>query len=227
MQVAGSVIACALVIPVAAAFVGPEGDAAPGAPPTDTGGEEAAATRGESDRTAQRRRATREALERALARALAGEQGGSLAAGAHASSDPFYHGDGDMQVSSCELGAAEYIAESFSATSGAPSPDGWNLFTNGSLLGMHEFGSERSVLTVRARGKLGGGAWPRLVITIGGEKVGEFLVDRDGFADYELALVGTGVHEIGVWFANDYFDKPSGDDRNLYVDSITVTPLCP
>jgi len=226
LKVAGSALACALAIQGATAFAGPDRDARDAAQTPRDGAVDSAASAPGSGRSAPERRGTKDAIERMLVRALAGETGVAEAPAATLDGDAFYDGDSDMLQSSCESGEVSYIAESCSATSGVPSNEGWLLLTKGALLRMHDFGSERSVISVRARSRFGGGAWPRLVVTVDGETIGETLVDSAAFADYRFGLIGTGAHEIGLWFDNDYYDKTNDDDRNLYIDSVSIAPIC-
>ena len=110
------------------------------------------------------------------------------------------------------------------ASTGGPAEDGWNLWSNGSLSQDHVFASESSVISVRARGQLGGGAWPEVVVTIDGEPLGSRVVDNESYASFEFVQTGTGEHEVGVWFDNDYYQN--GEDRNLYVSGVSIAPIC-
>jgi hypothetical protein len=152
--------------------------------------------------------------------------GGSTGSGGPGSGGPEDGDDGDAtgNATSCDAGAVSYAAENMSASAGGAAEDGWNLWSEGSLTAAHEFASDSSVISVRARGQLGGGAWPHLVVTIDGAALGEVVVDSVGYESYEFLQTGSGEHELGIWFDNDYYQD--GEDRNLYVDSVSIAPIC-
>jgi len=51
--------------------------------------------------------------------------------------------------------------------------------------------------------------------------VGTVTVDSTGWAAYAIqASITAGTHEVAIAFINDYYDPP--DDRNLYVDKVTI-----
>ena len=52
--------------------------------------------------------------------------------------------------------------------------------------------------------------------------MGTVTVDSSEWAVYTIkADVSSGTHEVAVAFTNDYYKSP--EDRNLYVDKITLT----
>jgi hypothetical protein len=128
----------------------------------------------------------------------------------------------DPGPTSCQ--PATYAAQDMSPSAGGLAEDGWNLWSNGSLTQTHGFASESSIITVRARGELGGGEWPHLVVTIDGEAIGDSLVESAGFSSYEFVQSGSSEHELGVWFDNDYY--VGDEDRNLVIDDVTIAPIC-
>jgi len=133
--------------------------------------------------------------------------------------------DGDGAV--CEDAGVLLAAEDMSPSAGGASADGWNLWSNGSLTAEYPFGSEAAVVSVRARGQLGGGGWPHMLVTLGDDVVGEAVVDSASYADYEFvasASASAGPRALGVWFDNDYYQN--GEDRNLLVDTVAIAPLC-
>lgn len=132
--------------------------------------------------------------------------------------------DGAGEQSSCDAGGASYAAENMSPSTGGAAEDGWNLWSNGSLTATHAFGSDSSLISVRARGQQGGGAWPHLVVTLDGTVIGDAVVDSESYETYELIASGGGTREIAVSFDNDYYQ--GGEDRNLFVESVTISPLC-
>jgi endo-1,3-1,4-beta-glycanase ExoK len=124
----------------------------------------------------------------------------------------------------CAEAGASYSAEAMSPSAGGASEDGWNLWSNGSLTTRHTFDGESAVVSVRARGQFGGGAWPHLLVRIDERSIGEAVVDSTSYADFEFAADASGTHDVSVWFDNDYYE--GGEDRNLFVDTVAIAPLC-
>ena len=133
---------------------------------------------------------------------------------------------GDDGPTSCGDGIS-IDAEDMSASAGGAASDGWNLWSNGSLTATVPFEGGAAVVSVRARGQLGGGAWPHLVLSVDGNVVGDAVVDSDSYASYDVVVDASGTsaaREVSVQFDNDYYQD--GEDRNLYVDTVTITPRC-
>jgi hypothetical protein len=127
----------------------------------------------------------------------------------------------------CEDPGVLLAAEDMSPSAGGASAEGWNLWSNGSLTAEYPFGGAAAAVSVRARGQLGGGGWPHMVITLGDEVVGDTTVASASYADYDFvasASASSEARELGVWFDNDYYQD--GEDRNLYVDTVTIAPVC-
>ena len=131
-------------------------------------------------------------------------------------------GDDGAAPVSCES-ATVYAAEDMSPTAGAPSGEGWNLWSNGNISTLVTL-SESTRIAVRARGQLGGGAWPHLVLRLDDEIIGDAVVDGAEYASFEFSASGAGTRLLSVSFDNDYYQ--GGEDRNLYLDSVEVAPLC-
>ena len=134
-------------------------------------------------------------------------------------------GGDDTGGSACEDGGVLLAAESMSPSAGGASADGWNLWSNGSLRAVYPLGVGAAVISVRARGQLGGGEWPHLRVTLGDELVGEAVVDDASYASYDFAVSAPAESvELGVWFDNDFYQN--GEDRNLYVDTVAIAAVC-
>lgn len=139
--------------------------------------------------------------------------------------DPNDGGDDDGAM--CEDPGVLLAAEDMAPTAGGASADGWNLWSNGSLTGGYPFGGAAAIVSVRARGEFGGGGWPHMVVTLGGEVLGDTLVDSSSYASYEFVAAATSATElrsVGIRFDNDYYQN--GEDRNLLVDTVAIAPLC-
>ena len=156
-----------------------------------------------------------------------GDDGGESSEEGNDGSDDGERSDDGDGAATCEDGGVLLAAEEMSASAGGASEGGWNLWSNGSLTATYPFEGNPAVISVRARGQLGGGAWPHLVLTLGGEVVGEAVVDTDAYASYDFVVSASGsaeARELGVAFDNDYYQ--AGEDRNLFVDTVSIAPLC-
>ena len=109
-------------------------------------------------------------------------------------------------------------------TAGMRMPGGWNLYSNGWLgdtVRIAQAGTYEVV--VRAYGSPANGAWPRMALLIDRQQRATATVDRPDFQDYAFKVeLKTGVHSVAVAFTNDLLTKT--EDRNLYLDRITIRP---
>ena len=92
----------------------------------------------------------------------------------------------------------------------------------GEIKGMVTFPRDgQAHFLVRVKGEAGGGAYPTVLIKLGGEEVASIDVESD---DWHLlgwnAEVSKGPHEISLAYINDYYAPP--EDRNLLVDKIII-----
>jgi len=109
-------------------------------------------------------------------------------------------------------------------TVGRPSGRIWNLWSNGRVGGhLRIAGPGVHRVTVRAYGSPAAGGWPKMGLLVDGQTVQTVDVDRAEPADYAFDVnLSTGIHEIAAAFLNDA--RAGGEDRNLYLDRITVAP---
>lgn len=79
-------------------------------------------------------------------------------------------------------------------------------------------------ITVNARGSYAGGGWPQMVVVLDKtQNISTWIVASSDYKPYSvLANIPDGTHEIGVAFTNDYYNSATGEDRNLYVQSIVI-----
>ena len=108
-------------------------------------------------------------------------------------------------------------------TTGGPTTGGWNIWSNGNIADDVNFSMEGTyTLEVTAKGNFAGGAWPIMEVWIDQTVVETFTVDSSSWAVYTIEVyVTSGTHEVAVAFTNDYYIPPQ--DRNLYVDKVTIT----
>ncbi|MBI3321329.1 MAG: hypothetical protein HYZ91_03570, partial [Candidatus Omnitrophica bacterium] len=75
---------------------------------------------------------------------------------------------------------------------------------------------------VVARGEFAGGAWTQMEIRIDGQPVASTPVNATSWRTFTVrASIPAGIHRVAIAFTNDYWRSPS-DDRNLYVDKVTI-----
>ncbi|QDG53156.1 DUF1592 domain-containing protein [Persicimonas caeni] len=103
----------------------------------------------------------------------------------------------------------------------------WNLWTNGTLA--TNFTTDEAgdyEIAVSASGTRAGADLPHMTVTINGDRVLDVDVDAQGGTPktyHTETTLPSGSHTISVAFTNDFYDEASGNDRNLLVDSISVT----
>lgn len=78
-------------------------------------------------------------------------------------------------------------------------------------------------LIVRARGSNAAGVQARMELRVDGVAVGTFDVDPTGYRDYAVTLMtnDSAAHAVDVAFVNDAYFPDRGEDRNLFVQSVT------
>jgi len=100
----------------------------------------------------------------------------------------------------------------------------WNLWSNGCVGQYFRFdrpGTYRVV--VRASGSPAEGVWPEMALLLDGRALATATVTRRSMADYQFSVkLPAGMHELTVGFLNDR--RTAEEDRNLYLDRITITP---
>jgi hypothetical protein len=127
---------------------------------------------------------------------------------------------GNPPPSGC-ASSREYPASALSASTGAATSDGWNLWTNGTLSTNHGFAAGEQIVSVRARGQAAAGQWPHMTVLAGGEVIGEATVDTTSYSAYEFYYdASAGSRAVTIRFDNDYYQD--GEDRNLYVESLSI-----
>lgn len=118
---------------------------------------------------------------------------------------------------------ATYEAENIFHSTGNAATGGWNIFTNGYISTNHNFDGGSKVITVFARGQAAAGVFPHMVVSVGGVFVYSYSVTNVGtdYRAYTFNLdASAGTKEIRVAFDNDF--NQSGQDRNLFIDKVTV-----
>ncbi len=109
-------------------------------------------------------------------------------------------------------------------TVGGQVEGGWNLWSDGRV-GQRVKISRTGLYTVvlRAWGSPAGGTWPEMALLVDGLEIKFVPVDRSRPADYRFTVdLEEGTHEVAAGFLNDA--KVGSEDRNLYLERITIVP---
>jgi len=100
--------------------------------------------------------------------------------------------------------------------------DGWVLLGEGYLAETVEFAVSKVQFAVVAKGDYAGEAWPLMEVRVDGAVVATISIDSAVWKTFEINVdVTPGTHEVAFAFINDYYDPP--DDRNFYMDKVTIT----
>ena len=79
-------------------------------------------------------------------------------------------------------------------------------------------------LTLQAWGQQAGPEAPKMRVSVDGQAVATVEVPNTKGKPFEVPVtLAQGVRKVGVEFTNDYYDKTTKADRNLYVDFAEVT----
>ena len=119
---------------------------------------------------------------------------------------------------------ATYEAETITHSIGSATLGGWNLWSNGYVATTATLVAGPTTIVVWASGTIGGGAWPHMIVSVGGVVIGDTVVNTTAFAAYSFPFTAVaGSQSIRVSFDNDYCC--TGGDRNLLIDKVQV--VCP
>jgi len=115
-----------------------------------------------------------------------------------------------------------YEAESmFHSTGTAAPPLGWNIYSNGYISTNHTFTAGPATIRVRALGQSAAGVAAHMNVRVAGVLVGSVSVPATTYTEYPFTFLAPGgSQEVRIEFDNDYLQN--GQDRNLWVDNITI-----
>jgi hypothetical protein len=104
---------------------------------------------------------------------------------------------------------------------GGAAGSGWNIWSNGYI--ENEFTLTDDVLVqIRMKGDAAQDVWPEMELAIDGTVVATQTVDSSDYTLYEFGFMEYGgTRSVQVRFTNDYYQN--GEDRNLYVESVTIS----
>jgi hypothetical protein len=132
----------------------------------------------------------------------------------------------DEAMSVVAVGARRYEAETMQATTGSVFGSGWNLYSAGSLQQTVMIESAgRYRIAVRAWAQQGGDALAQMTIDVNALPATTLDVEAEESTPetYEIETeLSEGTAIIGASFTNDFYDEPTGADRNLIIDWVEV-----
>jgi predicted xylan-binding protein with Ca-dependent carbohydrate-binding module len=97
------------------------------------------------------------------------------------------------------------------------------MFANSALTTTVDLPTAAQSVSIFAHGDIADGEWPRLVITVNGEPVGEVIVNSAVEKKFYVPIhADPGSAVIGVSYVNDFYDPATSQDRNAYVSKIKV-----
>lgn len=79
-------------------------------------------------------------------------------------------------------------------------------------------------ISLWARGDEAKGEWPDVQISVGGSLVGELVVDSKDEQEYDIpvSIDPTPSAVLEVRFVNDFYDRATKEDRNVYIRRIAI-----
>jgi hypothetical protein len=112
-------------------------------------------------------------------------------------------------------------AASMTATVGGPVTGGWNVWSNGSISTTHLFVGGNTIVRVSAAGQEAASVWPHMIVSVGGQTIGDTFVSATSFTPYQFSFVApAGTATVSVAFDNDFLSNT--EDRNLLVASVEI-----
>jgi parallel beta-helix repeat protein len=139
------------------------------------------------------------------------------------SSDIFLHGGSNINIDN-NIAIVKPASSLFRDNDGTVSPGGSGIYFERTLevkVGASDFPTGSSKLVVRAKADLAQNIGAHFVVLVDGVNVGGATAGAN-FADFTFTVPATAgkPHTIGIKFDNDL--SINGEDRNLYVRSLTV-----
>jgi hypothetical protein len=119
-----------------------------------------------------------------------------------------------------------YQAETMKASTGGPTTNGWNIWSNGDISTFHDFYGGSTRIDVVASGSPAQGGWPHMIVRVNGQQIGDATVSSTAWQIYSFTFsAAAGSQSLSVAFDNDLL--AGGEDRNLLVDKVVVSCLAP
>ena len=85
--------------------------------------------------------------------------------------------------------------------------------------GMYEF-------SIKARGSFAGGVWPHMIVRFNAKNAMDTYVNQAEWNEYHgIAIIDSLVNSLEIVYDNDYYNPENKEDRNLYIDTVTLKGL--
>lgn len=108
-------------------------------------------------------------------------------------------------------------------STGGADGSGWNIWSDGYIENSFELADE-ALLQISMKGDPAQSVWPTMELVIDGTTVATQTVDSNSYMVYEFSVNGkAGQRQVQIKFTNDSYQN--GEDRNLYVQSATVSGI--
>jgi hypothetical protein len=110
-----------------------------------------------------------------------------------------------------------------SKSTGGADGSAWNIWSNGYI--EHEFTlADDALIQLSMKGDAAQDVWPKMELAIDGNVVATETVKTSDYKLYEYGFMGyEGARKVQIRFTNDH--NQDGEDRNLYVQSATVSGI--
>jgi hypothetical protein len=106
-------------------------------------------------------------------------------------------------------------------STGGAEGSGWNIWSDGYIQNSFELADD-ALFRISMKGDAAQGVWPNMELAIDGKVVATKTVNSSSYQAYEFGVNGyAGSHQVQIRFTNDFYEN--GEDRNLYVQSVTVS----
>ena len=128
--------------------------------------------------------------------------------------------------SGSSAGGQTIQAQSMTASTGkADGTSGWNLYSNGTLAQNVSLNSGTSyTVNVMAKADLAANLGAAMTVTYGSQSVGSATVSSTSYQSFSFTFTPAAASgSLSIAFTNDVFDQSTGQDRNLYVQSVSLT----
>jgi len=98
-----------------------------------------------------------------------------------------------------------------------------NLIANGMSRMKVRIEKANSVLRLWVKGQKAMGTGPLIIIRLDGNVIGKTLINEEFWTPLILPpAIGTGEHEVGIEFTNDFFAREVGQDRNVFLGNLDI-----
>ncbi len=106
-------------------------------------------------------------------------------------------------------------------STGGADGTGWNIWANGYIQQTLTLSNE-ALFDISMKGDAAANVWPQMQLIIDGSVVASTTVSTNSYQSYTFDVSGyEGSHNVQIKFTNDLYEN--GEDRNLYVGSLTLS----